>query len=132
MYQYLNLHPEGKRVGDCVKRAIAKALEKDYKEVSLELNRFKKVSGTSTYNHPDNYKKYLESLGAIYIPFPAYAGEPRMNGKRFAQDSKKGTYILRMAKHLSVCVDGIIYDTWDCSDKCVYGVWLIKNEKEGK
>lgn len=30
MYQYFNAHPKGKRVGDCVKRAITKATGMDY------------------------------------------------------------------------------------------------------
>lgn len=42
MYRFLNLHPKGKRVGDCVKRAIAGAENRDYMEVQRELNRLKK------------------------------------------------------------------------------------------
>lgn len=60
------------------------------------------------------------------LSFPAEKGKPRMNGKRFSQEFSKGSYILNMARHLSCCVDGIIYDTWDCSDKCVYTAWKVK------
>ena len=48
-----------------------------------------------------------------------------MNGHLFCEMFPKGSYILNMAKHLSCCVDGVIYDTWDCSDKCVYTAYRI-------
>ena len=34
-----------------------------------------------------------------------------------------------MAGHLSCCIDGVIYDTWDCTNKTVYGVYKIDIEK---
>ena len=44
----------------------------------------------------------------------------------FAKAHKEGRYVLRMSNHLSVLVDGCIYDTWDCSDKFVYKAWRVK------
>jgi hypothetical protein len=32
----------------------------------------------------------------------------------------KGSYILQFAGHVAACVDGVIYDTWNPSSKCVY------------
>ena len=49
-----------------------------------------------------------------------------MNGKRFCRKYPKGKYLLRMAGHVTACVDGVIYDTWDCSGKCVYVAWEVK------
>ena len=126
MYEFLNLHPQGKRVGDCVKRAIAKAANMDYKEVSLGLNRHKKITGAKTFNSDWNWLSYIENvLGGKKMSFPAVKGEKRMNGERFCKAYPKGSYVLQMANHLTACVDGVIYDTWDCSDKCVYRAWKI-------
>ena len=50
-----------------------------------------------------------------------------MNGKRFCESYKKGRYILNMARHWSCCVDGVIYDTWDCSLKTVYTAYKVKS-----
>lgn len=131
MFKFYNAHPEGKRVGDCVKRAICTAAEIDYHEVQLELNRYKKITGCAKYNDNKNYKQFIEKvLCGIKISFPAVAGEDRMNGERFCEEYPKGKYILRMAGHLTACVDGKIYDTWDCTDKCVYNAWLIPNKAE--
>lgn len=127
MYEFLNLHPQGKRVGDCVKRAIAKATDTDYKEVSLGLNRHKKITGAKKFNSDNNWLSYIENVcGGIKMSFPAIKGQKRMNGERFCQEYPKGSYVLRMAGHLTACVDGVIYDTWDCSEKCVYKAWKVR------
>jgi hypothetical protein len=120
MFKYYNAHPQGKMVRDCVKRAFTKALDMEYKQVSLELNRIKKITGCENFNSPKNWREYAKQKGFIKISFPAVAGQPRMNGNRFCQDNPTGTYILQMAGHLTCCKDGIIYDTWNCLDKCVY------------
>lgn len=133
MYKFLNVHPKGLRVGDCVKRAITTATGMDYMEAQRELNRFKKITGASKFNDNKNWKYYLEKeLKAKKLSFPAIQGQPRMNGERFCEAFPKGNYILRMAGHLSCCIDGVIYDTWDCSDKCVYNAWEIKPVKDFK
>ena len=75
MYQYFNTHPKGKRVGDCVKRAITKATGMDYMEVQRQLNRYKKVTGASAYNTDYNPHKYVENvLHGEKLSFPAKAG----------------------------------------------------------
>jgi len=126
MYTYLNVHPKGLSVGDCVKRAITKAANMDYMEVQRELNRYKKVTGAKSFNSDYNPHKYVENvLHGIKLSFPAVKGQPRMNGERFSKAYPKGSYILNMAGHWSCCVDGVIYDTWDCSDKCVYTAYKI-------
>ena len=125
-FKYNNPHPQGKLVNDCVKRAITIATGKGYTEIQKELNRLKKVTGCEKFNDNRNYKYYLEKiLRCKKLSFPAQAGFSRMNGERFCQEYPSGKYILRMAGHLSCCVDGVINDTWDCSEKCVYNAWQI-------
>ena len=126
MYEFLNLHPQGKRVGDCVKRAIAGVENRDYMEVQRELNRLKKETGCDKFNDRKNLAAYVKKHGYIKLSFPAEKGVPRMNGERFCKAYPKGRYILNMAGHWSCCIDGVIYDTWDCSEKCVYTAWQYK------
>lgn len=45
---------------------------------------------------------------------------------KFCNPHPTGSYILRMAGHLSSCVDGVILDTWDCRDKCVYNAYKVR------
>ena len=126
MYIYHNAHPKGLRVGDCVKRAITKATGLDYDEVTRELNRFKKITGAKSFNSDRNCYDYVEKvLKRKKLSFPAQVGQPRMNGHTFCEEYQSGAYILNMAHHWSCCVDGVIYDTWDCRDKCVYTAYKI-------
>lgn len=124
---FFNAHPKGLKVGDCVKRAITKATGMDYMEVQRELNRYKKVTGADAFNCKTNYKPYIEKvLKGKKISFPAKKGFNRMDGYHFANRYPKGKFILSMAGHLTACIDGVIYDTWDCREKCVYTAWEIK------
>jgi len=126
MYRYYNAHPQNKIVGDCVKRAICIAENKSYKQVSLELNRLKKITGAEKFNDNQNWKTYINNKGYKKISFPAIKGQDRMNGFEFAKQYNNGTYILRLARHLTVCVNGVILDIWDCRHKCVYNAWKVK------
>ena len=125
MYEFRNPHPHGKIVGDCVKRAITIATESDYREVSRELNRIKREIECKSFTEKPVYKEYMKRHNFEKLSFPAVKGRPRMNGERFCESYPEGRYILNMAGHLSCCVDGIIYDTWDCSDKCVYNAFKV-------
>ena len=126
---YNNPHPQGKIVKDCVKRAITLATGRDYRDISLELNRIKKITGCEKFNNPKNTKYYIENvLGGKKLSFPAEKGKQRMDGFNFTLQYPKGIYILRMAGHISCVIDGVINDTWDCSNKCVYNAWVIKKD----
>ena len=125
-FKYFNAHPKGKIVGDCVKRAIATATEEDYMEVQRMLNRVKREVGALEFNDDKVLYTVIRRQGWQIQSFPAEKGKPRMNGKRFCKAYPKGRYILQMAHHWTACVDGVIYDTWDCSEKCVYRAYKVK------
>lgn len=125
-FEYFNAHPKGLLVGDCVKRAISKTTGIDYMEVQRTLNRLKRELGAAEFNDKVVLDEFIKRNEFLILSFPAKKGQPRMNGERFCKAYKKGSYILQMAGHWSACVDGVIYDTWDCSEKCVYRAFLVK------
>ena len=131
MFEYYNPHPQQKLVGDCVKRALTKATGLDYKEVSRQLNRFKKRYNADGFNDwRRNVVPFMvEELKATKISYPAEAGKPRMTGNTFALTHRIGTYVLQMAGHVVCCKNGHLYDTWDCGDKCVYTAYRIGEQK---
>ena len=125
-FEYCNVHPKGKIVDDCVKRAICKSTGIDYMEVQRMLNRIKREIGAKKFNDNSVCEEVVRRQGWKVLSFPAQKGKPRMNGNRFCEAYPKGSYILRMAGHWSACIDGVIYDTWDCSEKCVYKAFEVK------
>ena len=128
MYKYTNPHPQGKNVGDCVVRAISTATNSDYMEIRRELNRRKRELRYTSYKDTKFLYDYLK--GYPRLIFKPIKGEPRIKGSDFTELHPKGNYILKMAGHITTCVDGVILDTWDCSCRSVYTAWEIKKWKK--
>ncbi len=57
--------------------------------------------------------------------FPAKAGQPRMTGAAFCRRHRAGRYVLRLAHHVVAVKDGLVYDVFDSTEKCVYRAWEI-------
>lgn len=123
MYKEFNAHPKGLNTSDCVVRAIATATNADYMECRRELNQKKRDWGFTSYKDTKFLYKYLE--GYPRLIFKAVKGEPRLKGTGFTELHPLGTYIIKMAGHITVCIDGVILDTWDCSYRSVYTAWEI-------
>lgn len=114
MYKYYNPHPKGLSVDDCVKRAIVAVTGYDYAVVQRELNEYKKVTGAKSFNSIKNLRYVEDVLKATKVSF-----SKEMTAEEFCKKHPCGRYILDMDEHWSACVDGYIYDTWDCSKKTV-------------
>ena len=125
-YVFSNPHPDGKLVSDCVKRAICLASGMDYKETCRLLKRNKREIAEKDFYTKKCCDEYVKRFGWKKLSFPAEKGKSRMNGQRFAEQHPTGVYILNMAKHWSCCKDGVIYDTWDCKENCVYTAFEVR------
>jgi hypothetical protein len=122
-YQEFNAHPKGLKTTDCVIRAISTATKMDYLECRRKLNQLKREGGFTSYKDTKFLYKYFE--GYPRLIFKAVRGEPRLKGIDFTLLHPKGTFLIKMACHVTVCIDGVILDTWDCSYRSVYTAWEI-------
>ena len=126
MYKYCNVHPKHLDVEDCVKRAIVLTTGMDYMEVQRGLNAHKKITGEKSFNSGKNPGSYVENvLGAKRIRFYKEEGKPQMPGADFCEKFGIGKYILSMPGHWTACIDGVIWDTWDCSTEIVYSCYVM-------
>jgi len=125
VYEFKNPHPDNKSVGDCVVRAFTITQEKDYLEVRRELNRLNREWNLDGYKKRKFLKKYYKEKGYERISINEQ-GMPKLRGYEVAELYPKGTYILNMRKHLVAMIDGIIYDTWNSSNKVVYNIYKYK------
>ena len=119
------------KVGDCVTRSIAIALERPYRQVYDDL-----ASAMAKAGEPRSardgvtrkvYDKYLADTGAIWTPTMAIGSGCQVH-VRADELPKAGRYILRLSGHLTALVDGKIHDTHDPSrggTRCVYGYWTM-------
>ena len=114
MYKYYNPHPKGLCTDDCVKRAIVAVTGYDYAVVQRELNEYKTVTGAKSFNSIKNLRYVEDVLKATKITF-----QSELTAEDFCKKHPRGRFILDMVGHWSACVDGCIYDTWDCGKKTV-------------
>lgn len=116
--------------GDCVTRAIAIATEVPYREVYDVLGSFSKaIEGPKGKSARDGvrrrvYDSYLELLGWRWTPTMGIGTGCTVHLN--AEELPSGRLIVRLSKHLTAVVDGVIHDTHDPSrggTRCVYGYW---------
>jgi len=105
--------------GDCVTRAIAIATGVPYIDV---YNYLKKASGTSPRDgmHRKFYDKFL--IGELGWKWQATMTVG--SGCRVHLDASElptGRIVCRLSRHLCAVIDGVLHDTYDCSDT---GTWV--------
>lgn len=128
------------RAGDCVTRSIAIATGMSYTEIYDALNdlakserigkRKKKISSARTGVYRQTSAKYILSLGWKWVPTMTIGSGCGVHLR--AHELPKGALIVKVSKHLTAVIDGVIHDTHDCSrggNRCVYG-YYIKEEAE--
>ena len=113
MYNYYNANPYKIRVGDCVIRAISKALNQPWEDTYIDLTIQGYLMGDLLSSNAV-WGAYLKSKGftrdIISNDCPeCYTIED------FCNEHPKGTYIIGTGTH-AVCVeDGCVFDTWNSS-----------------
>ena len=133
------------QAGDCVVRSIAIATGSPYQKVYDDLfkanQEFRNTSRTKlarslkqrndsprSGTHRVVLKKYLEKLGWKWIPTMFVGQGCKVHLKR--EELPMGTLIVSCSKHLTVVIDGVLNDIFDCSrngTRCVYGYWTKEN-----
>jgi len=108
--------------GDCGARAIAIALGMEYKTVYKLFAEENKNMGFAKSARDGVHKvvmtTVLNRLGWFWVEAPKYSGR-----KAKAIDLPAGTYIARQAGHFVAVMNGVPQDTWNSSQKMVYGYW---------
>lgn len=117
IFVFANPHPQQKRVGDCFKRAITLAENRDYRDVSLELNRLKNIIGTSSYNSDYNIETYCRKYTKINI-------KP-MTCETFCRTYKSGVYVIMSEGHVMCIKDGKVYDTWNSTQERIIDAYKV-------
>lgn len=120
--KYYNPNPLKKETGDCVVRAMTKALDRDWDSVFKELFEI----GFELKVMPNNdeaWKALLIKNGFVLHKVTNKRGSKRPTVQSFASEHKKGTYVLRVANHIVTCQDGYYYDLFDSGESSLYGYW---------
>lgn len=128
MYAEYNNNPQNKRVGDCVIRAIAKALGKDWNEVYIDLS-IEGYKQADTFHSMAVWAKYLKENGWEQKLLPDTC-PACYTVRQFCNDHKEGYYILVTGSHVIAVIDGVYFDTWDSGDEVP--VYFFKRKEGNK
>lgn len=117
MYKYYNANAIGKLDEDCTIRAISCATNKSWDYVYEHLSDLAQEHGTML----DNGEFVRDYLNRRYKPV-------RKLGHTVGETSNlypHNTLLITMRGHITCSKNGIIYDTWDCTNREVEYAWLV-------
>lgn len=115
MYSHYNPNPKGNRVGDCVVRAVSKALNMSWEDAYIELTIQGYIMGDLLSSN-SVWGAYLKTKGFVrdIIPFEC---PDCYSLSEFANEHKDGIYVVGTGSH-AICVkNGVIFDAWDSSNE---------------
>lgn len=118
MYDFYNANPLGLYEDDCVIRSISCATHRSWDEVYDELSDLAQANGT-LLDKKQFVRGYLDAhyKRIINPPYKVY---------QVAERFKNNIVLCTMKGHI-VCIKyGVIYDTFDPSNRIVEDVWLVK------
>ena len=119
MYIGFNNNPEGKAVGDCVVRAISKALGLHWEDAYIALV-------TEGYKHHD-----MPSSNYVWgMLLYDHGFDRRMPAcsrcftvEEFTRENPEGIFVIATDSHVVTAIDGDYFDSWDSGDKIVNYFW---------
>ena len=122
-----NPNPRGINTGDCVIRAICKALDTEWEKVYMDLT----VRGLQDAMWGDTnavWEKYLKENGFVQQVLPSTCQDCYTIAD-FAKDHPEGTYIVATGSHVVCVQDGDYYDTWDSGHDVPSYFFYLEDEK---
>ena len=118
MYKYYNANAVNRFTDDCVVRAISCALNKSWDEVYDYLSDKAQYEGT-LFDKKDFVINYLDNTFYRLYGVSGTVGE--VSGMY-----PNSTLLITMHGHIVCSKNGIIYDTFDCRNREVEYVWLVR------
>lgn len=124
MFVQYNENPSNNRVGDCVIRALSRALKQDWEKTYLDIA----LQGYIMRDMPSAnsvWGAYLRERGFRRHIIPDTCPDC-YSINAFCIDNPKGTYILATGSHVICVEDGNYYDTWDSGDETPVYYWKME------
>ena len=117
-YKYYNANALGKFSEDCTVRSISCATGKSWDEVYDILSDEAQKEGTMM----DNSKFIQDYLDKRYFRIPHIKGTVGQISEMFSDN----ILLITMKNHIVCSRYGIIYDTFDCRNRNVEYVWIVR------
>lgn len=118
MYEYYNANVRDNQVNDCTIRAISLAEGKSWNETYEELSDIAQYHGI-LLDDVNFIEPLLDDRYERTCYNNTYVGD-------FAKQHPYGTFLITMNGHITCCIDGVIYDTFDCRDRIMWCSWEVR------
>lgn len=119
MYKFYNANSHGNFVNDCVIRAISLAERKTWDETYEKMSDLAQEKGL-LFDDINFVEDYLDKHYERQPHCAKTVGD-------FVKSHPKGTYLITMQGHISCCVQGILYDLFDCTSKPIWDAWKVNH-----
>lgn len=122
---YYNSNPSGRRIEDCVVRAVAAVTNQDWDSAytGLVFQGFV-LKDMPSSNHV--WGEYLRSRGFVRRSIPNTC-PACYTVSQFAEEHPTGSFVLGTGTHAVAVIDGCVYDSWDSRDEVP--VYYFKEDK---
>lgn len=121
-YSKYNPNPYDRSVGDCVVRALSKALDQSWDKTYIDIC----LEGYLMGDMPSAnavWGAYLKTKGfKRHLIDDKYPHDYTV--EQFCNDHPRGTYVLALSTHIVCVIDGTLYDSWQSGNEIVIYCWL--------
>lgn len=117
MWQYYNANPFNNDISDCVIRALSLLENKSWRETFDELSYLAGNDGLM-FDRVEFVEDYLDDRYPRECHYSKTIGE-------FAKEYPYGKYAVTTNGHITAIINGIIYDTFDPSNRIMRCAWKI-------
>ena len=117
MWRYYNANARGNSVNDCVVRAISMAEGTSWDETYEKLSDIAQHEGI-LLDDVRFVERYLDKRYRRACHYSKTVGE-------FMEENSKGIFLITMPGHITVIIDGVLYDTFDCRNREMWCAWKV-------
>lgn len=121
MFCYYNANPLGRKVNDCTVRAISLATGKSWDETYDWLSLYAKSQAIMM----DEIQYIDEFLESNFEKLCGCKESIKVTIAQFLETNPFGTFLITMNGHITCCIDGCIYDTFDPSERIIWGIYKV-------
>lgn len=118
MFRYYNANIYNNNIEDCTIRAISVAEKISWDKAYIKLSDYARQRGLML-SSVQSIESYLDDNYKRFCNYNITVGE-------FARRYNKGTYLVTMRGHITVIINGVIIDTFDCSNRKMWCAWIVK------
>lgn len=123
-FHFHNENPKGRRTGDCVIRAIARATGDSWEDTLMGLT----IVGCEIKSEPaykDCFDAYLQRKGWIKGKQPRKPDGTKYTVGEWCREKRPKRMIVNVSNHLTCIIDGKCNDIWNCTGKTVLNYWTL-------